>query len=450
MKDRLIVLLGAAFVAVGAGFTASTVYTELHASAIDREVEKMETNSLPSVERLAAARAALRHLDVSAAQYADGVPAQQPNDRRMMDEARSALAREIHGEDETPDYPGEPEQRETSRQQLEVLEHSLARLVAPGATDLRSIYADVHNDIDAVDEALERWMDVNAIQGHHEVRTISEARRESVRLAVGLDAACVLLSLGAAVVALRAVRRQRDLEEAHERMLEERAHELDMFAKRVAHDLLNPLSALSFTLSSVRRAAERGEPVGPHVARADACLKRARRMVDGALDFARSGVQPTRHASADLREAVNGAVDEARSHEEVAAEVVVEPFTDVAVACDAGMLSSVLSNLVQNALKYMEGRDERRVTIRSLPADEGRRARVEVEDTGPGLPEGFEKRVWDAYVRAPDSGRPGLGLGLATVRRFVDSHGGRVGVESRPGKGCTFWFELPVASVSPT
>ena len=66
--------------------------------------------------------------------------------------------------------------------------------------------------------------------------------------AVGVDAACVLLSVAATLLTIRAVRRQRELEQAHARALVDRANELDMFAKRVAHDLLNPLSALSFTL----------------------------------------------------------------------------------------------------------------------------------------------------------------------------------------------------------
>jgi len=70
--------------------------------------------------------------------------------------------------------------------------------------------------------------------------------------------------------------------------------------------------------------------------------------------------------------------------------------------------------------------------------------RVEVEDTGPGLPPGIEHSIFEPYVRAPGVTQPGLGLGLATVKRFADSHGGAVGV-LRAEAGTVFWFELPRA-----
>jgi signal transduction histidine kinase len=162
--------------------------------------------------------------------------------------------------------------------------------------------------------------------------------------------------------------------------------------------------------------------------------------VDGALDFARSGATAAGGQRSDLRAAIDGAIDEVHA-DESGTEVVIEPFADVSLACAPGVLASVLSNLVRNAAKYMEGRDVRRITIRAKEHDA--LVRVEVEDTGPGLPAGFEREVFEPYVRAPDA-KPGLGLGLATVRRFVEAHRGHVGVESVVGKGCVFWFELPV------
>jgi len=65
-----------------------------------------------------------------------------------------------------------------------------------------------------------------------------------------------------------------------------------------------------------------------------------------------------------------------------------------------------------------------------------------VQDTGPGIPSEKKGALFEPYVRG-ESNQPGIGLGLATVKRLTEAHGGRVGVESSPGAGSTFWFELP-------
>jgi signal transduction histidine kinase len=445
VRDRFLVLLVGAFATVSVGFLGATALSEARATAIDRQIESVEGNSLPSVEHLETARAALRHLDVGAMQYAGALASERSEAHDVIDKARAALLREIEAENATPDYPGERELRVEGASRADAIGRGLARLFDPTTTDSVAVYGALHRNVDALDDVLARLSEINASEAHAEVAAVSAARRQSLLFAVGVDAGCVLLSVAAVLLTMRAVRRQRELERAHARALVDRANELDMFAKRVAHDLLNPLSALSFTLSSIRRNSERHEPITSQLARADSCLRRARQLVDGALDFARSGVPILGRARAPLREAVAGVVAESDRGEDGEAELVVESIDDAVLACAPGVLSSILSNLVGNALKFTKGREGRRVAIRARAAAERGRVRVEVEDNGPGLPPGLESRVFDAYERAPDSGQPGLGLGLATVRRFVDAHGGRVGVESASGRGCVFWFELPLA-----
>jgi signal transduction histidine kinase len=111
------------------------------------------------------------------------------------------------------------------------------------------------------------------------------------------------------------------------------------------------------------------------------------------------------------------------------------------VACAAGVLTSVVSNLASNAIKYIGTGPVRRLEIRAR--EEAQVVRVELEDTGPGLAVGSEEQVFEPYVRGRATTQPGIGLGLATVKRLVEGHGGRVGVRSVLGQGCTFWFELP-------
>ena len=107
----------------------------------------------------------------------------------------------------------------------------------------------------------------------------------------------------------------------------------------------------------------------------------------------------------------------------------------------------IVSNLLLNAIKYTAQSQHRRVEVRAL--DHGTSARVEIDDTGPGIPAHLQALIFEPYVRAPGAREPGIGLGLATVKRLVEAHGGSVGVESAVGKGSRFWFELPKAQPRP-
>ena len=107
----------------------------------------------------------------------------------------------------------------------------------------------------------------------------------------------------------------------------------------------------------------------------------------------------------------------------------------------SGVLEIVLENLVGNALNYLEDVPDRRVTI-DVTSDESEVTTV-VADTGPGLPPDADMAsLFEPYVRGQEARSIGLGLGLATVKRIVDAHGGRTGVRSS-AKGCQFWFSLP-------
>jgi signal transduction histidine kinase len=179
--------------------------------------------------------------------------------------------------------------------------------------------------------------------------------------------------------------------------------------------------------------------------RAISSVRRVRLIVEGILEFARSGAKPGPSSDrADVREVVAGAMSELGQQAESAnVALSAEPIPPARVACSPAVLTSILSNLVRNAIKYMGESCTRRVTVRVT----ARRQRVmfEVEDTGPGVPEALHSYVFEPYARAPGSKQPGLGLGLATVKRFVLAHGGLVGVRAAPGGGAVFWFELPRA-----
>ncbi len=102
-----------------------------------------------------------------------------------------------------------------------------------------------------------------------------------------------------------------------------------------------------------------------------------------------------------------------------------------------------MQNLVRNAIRHMGEAPRRLVIVRVRSA--GRFVRVEVQDTGPGIPELVRRNLFQPFVRGTGT-VPGLGLGLATVKRLAEGYGGRVGFQASPGSGSTFWFELPRAA----
>ena len=69
--------------------------------------------------------------------------------------------------------------------------------------------------------------------------------------------------------------------------------------------------------------------------------------------------------------------------------------------------------------------------------------RIEVKDTGEGIPQEYQAQVFDKYFQVPGSIRKGTGLGLALAQNIIAAHGGEIGLESEPGQGSTFWFTLP-------
>lgn len=113
------------------------------------------------------------------------------------------------------------------------------------------------------------------------------------------------------------------------------------------------------------------------------------------------------------------------------------------VNLDAQRIDQVLRNLISNTIRYSPAGASVNVHL----ARASNSARVEVRDTGPGMPPDAVEHVFERFWRAdPSRSRllGGAGLGLAIAKQWIEAHGGQIGVESRVGQGSTFWFTLPL------
>ena len=219
----------------------------------------------------------------------------------------------------------------------------------------------------------------------------------------------------------------------------------------VSHDLRSPLSVISVSTERLLRAAmndgrERDVHTLQVILRA---ARRANRLVEDLLDVARLqgkriAVDPVETEPAALvADAVETARESAKA-KDMTVEADVEPRLP-GVLADPDRLPQVFSNLLGNAIKFTPFGGWIRVGAHRL----GDFVRFTVRDSGPGIAEEDLERVFDPFWQGDGSGAGGSGLGLAIVRGIVSAHGGRVEVQSAPGKGSTFAFTLPCASVAP-
>ena len=215
---------------------------------------------------------------------------------------------------------------------------------------------------------------------------------------------------------------------------------LTAFAGQVAHDLRNPLSAVRMSLELLEEQMEAPEPdteTLTYVAtRANSGAERMQRLIDDLLSYARVGGEMKRRP-VDLG-AVMADVRADLAVPLTGAELIVGDLPTV--DGDPVQLRAVLQNLVANSAKFVAPGEKARIEVSGR--GEGDVWRLEVVDHGLGVPEPDRERVFVPLARAHEDVE-GHGIGLATVRRIIDAHRGRIGITETPGGGATVWIELP-------
>jgi PAS domain S-box-containing protein len=214
----------------------------------------------------------------------------------------------------------------------------------------------------------------------------------------------------------------------------------------VSHDLRNPLSTIAMTAEQLVRSPEKceAERVARNAARIRRNVERMERLIADLVDVARvdAGRLPIEIERVQATALVSEIV---ASFETIAAErsvrVEMRDLAPAEVRCDRRRILQVLANLIGNAVKFSPERGA--VAITGGP-DRGF-YEVAVADQGPGLMPDHVAHVFERYWQAPETKQQGSGLGLYIARAIVEAHGGRIWVESTPGRGATFHFTLPLA-----
>ncbi len=211
----------------------------------------------------------------------------------------------------------------------------------------------------------------------------------------------------------------------------------------VSHDLRTPLTRLrgtaELTLAADPDPERYREALADCVEESDRVLVMLNTLMD--ISEAESGAMPLHREACDLRDVVSRAM--ALYHDTADEKgILLETGAQDAAVVDADRvrLEQVAANLIDNAVKYTPAGGRVIVDVERR----GERVLLRVRDTGPGIPETELPRIWDRLFRGDRSRTErGLGLGLSLVKAIVEAHGGRVDVDSAPGRGATFTVDLP-------
>jgi two-component system sensor kinase FixL len=222
-----------------------------------------------------------------------------------------------------------------------------------------------------------------------------------------------------------------------------RLSEMGQMAAALAHELNQPLTAVSNYLSATRRLLAAGDPAKAEVAaeRASEQVQRTGQVIRRLRDFIRKGEGERRleNLAQVVEEASALALIGTRS-DGVKTEIRLDPALPDAFM-DKIQIQQVLLNLLRNAVEAMAPGPRRELTVTTGRAADGM-VKVVVADTGPGIDQAIRERLFQPFVTSKETG---MGVGLSICRSIIDAHGGELWADDNPSGGTVFHFTLPAA-----
>jgi len=270
-------------------------------------------------------------------------------------------------------------------------------------------------------------------------RSFTQAQLEAVRLFAGYAGLAIQNSHLNAALQAELDQRQELIDE-----LENKNAELERFTYTVSHDLKSPLVTITGFLGFLEMDALSGnkDRVKVSINRIAGAAKKMQNLLNDLLELSRIGRLMNTPEGVPFNEIVYEAIDHVRGNlDDVDASIEIQSELPI-VHGDRIRLVEVIQNLVENSIKYLNPRTRLHIEIGAAGYNEKGCPIFFVRDNGIGIDPQYHERIFGLFNKL-DVQSEGTGIGLSLVKRIIEVHNGSIWVESKTGKGATFFFTLP-------
>ncbi len=215
----------------------------------------------------------------------------------------------------------------------------------------------------------------------------------------------------------------------------------DEFIAFASHELKNPLTVMKMSNTLLQKMAKdiKNKKFTEYLVKTDSYIDKTTSLINELLDLTKieSGKLSLHKTTVDIDSLVREIVKDQQlitsTH-----KITVKGKTNKVIFADKIRIEQVLSNMITNAIKYSPGEKKVIVTIENKKTS----VTISVQDFGIGLTEEEQKKVFERFYRATDTGAQGLGLGMYISQQVASLHGGKIWVKSLSGKGSTFYLQM--------